>query len=199
MSENIQSLLNKIQQDGVAKAEEEKARIIAEAKAEAARIIADAKAQAAAMEKEAANNAKADQERANAAIAQAARDAVIALRSDLLARLNVVARECVNGAMTPEVMSSIIQEMAKNYAAGKDDSIEVLLSRQSQEEAVSLLKKALLESLKKDPVIHLTNDFSGGLQISFKGDEVFFDFSNDALAGILCQFAGARLSALLKG
>lgn len=199
MSENIQSLLDKIQQDGVAKAEEEKAKIIADAKAEAARIIADARAQAAAIEKEAANNAKADQERANAAIAQAARDAVIALRSDLLARLNLVAKECVNGAMTADVMAGIVQEMAKSYAVNAGDSVEILLSKQSANDADAALKKALLANLKADPVIRLTNDFSGGLQISFKGDEVFFDFSDEALAGILCQFAGARLSALLKG
>ena len=199
MSEAIQSLLDKIQQDGVVKAEEEKAKIIADAKAQAAKIIADAKDEAAAIVKEGTVSARTEMERANAAIAQAARDAVIALKSDLLARLNAVAGDCVNSAMTPEVMGGIIQEMAKNYAASGEGSLTVLLSKQSCSNVEGVLKKALLDNLKADPVIRLTNDFSGGLQISFRGDEVFFDFSNEALAEILCQFAGARLTALLKG
>lgn len=46
MAEDLQGLLNKIHTDGIQKAEEEKAAIIADAKKEAAKIIADAKAQA---------------------------------------------------------------------------------------------------------------------------------------------------------
>ena len=50
MAEDIQGLLNRIQNDGLRKAESEREQIIAEAKAEAEKIVAEAKAQAAALE-----------------------------------------------------------------------------------------------------------------------------------------------------
>ena len=50
MAEDLQGLLNRIQNDGLRKAENEREQIIAEAKAEAEKIVAEAKAQAAALE-----------------------------------------------------------------------------------------------------------------------------------------------------
>ena len=41
--------------------------------------------------------------------------------------------------------------------------------------------------------------FSAGLKIGFQGGDVFFDFSDDALAEIICEFVGPKLAAVLKG
>ena len=91
MAEDLQGLLNKIHTDGIRKAEEEKAAILADAKKEAAKIIAEAKAQAEADSEKAKAFAAAEQDKAVKAIQQASRDAVIALKADLLAKLNAVA------------------------------------------------------------------------------------------------------------
>ena len=138
MAEDLQGLLNKIHTDGIQKAEEEKAAIIADAKKEAAKIIADAKAQA---------------------------------------------------------------EMAKAYRQNpsSDAGIELLLPQKEQGEVESVLKSALLTDLKANPKINLTNEFGAGLQISFADNEVFFDFSDEALADILCKFVGPKLAAVIKG
>ena len=63
----------------------------------------------------------------------------------------------------------------------------------------SVLKSALLADLKANPKINLTNEFGAGLQISFADNEVFFDFSDEALADILCKFVGPKLVAVIKG
>ena len=104
MAEDVQGLLDKIHNDGIAKAEQEKEAIIAAAREEAARIVAEAKEQAENLKKTAQTEAQADHDKANAAIRQAARDAVIALKADLLAKLNAVVHSCIGDAMTPEVM-----------------------------------------------------------------------------------------------
>ena len=201
MAEDVQGLLDKIHNDGIAKAQQEKEAIIAAAKKEAAQIVADAKAQAEELKKNAQTEAKAGEEKANAAIRQAARDAVIALKADLLNKLNAVVRSCIGEAMTPEVMKQIILTMAQSY--GKDanaaDSVEVLLPKKEQDQAEAYLKAQLLAELKVKPVIELTNEFNSGLQISFRDGEVYFDFSDDALAEVLCRFVGPKLTAVIKG
>ena len=199
MSEDVQGLLEKIHHDGIAKAEQEKDAIIAAAKKEAAQIVSDAKAEAEAFKRNAENEIAADREKANAAIRQAARDTVIALKADLLAKLNAVVHSCIGEAMTPEVMKEIILKMASSYGKDNADSLEVLLSKQDQDRAEAFLKSQLAAELKADPTIKLTTDFNSGLQISFRDDEVYFDFSDEALAEVICKFVGPKLAAVIKG
>ncbi len=201
MAEDVQGLLDKIHNDGIAKAEQEKEAIIAAAKKEAAQIVAEAKAQAEILKKAAQTEAQTDQDKANAAIRQAARDAVIALKADLLAKLNAVVHSCIGDAMTPEVMKQIILTMAQSYAkdANAGESLEVLISKQEQEQTQAFLKEQLLKELKASPVIELTTDFNSGLQISFRDSDVYFDFSDDALAEVICRFVGPKLTAVIKG
>ena len=201
MAEDVQGLLDKIHNDGIAKAEQEKEAIIAAAKEEAARIVAEAKEQAENLKKSARTEAQAGQDKANAAIRQAARDAVIALKADLLAKLNAVVHSCIGDAMTPEVMKQIILTMAQSYAkdANAGESLEVLISKQEQEQTQAFLKEQLLKELKASPVIELTTDFNSGLQISFRDSDVYFDFSDDALAEVICRFVGPKLTAVIKG
>ena len=201
MAEDLQGLLNRIHTDGIQKAEEEKAAILADAKKEAAKIIADAKAQAESDSEKAKALAAAEQDKAVKAIRQASRDAVIALKADLLAKLNAVARDCAAKAMTPELMGQIILEMAKAYAKNpaSDAGIELLLPQKEQAAVEGVLKGALLANLKANPKISLTGDFGAGLQISFADSEVFFDFSDEALADVLCKFVGSKLASVIKG
>ena len=201
MAEDVQGLLDKIHNDGIAKAEQEKEAIIAAAKEEAARIVAEAKEQAENLKKSAQTEAQTGQDKANAAIRQAARDAVIALKADLLAKLNAVVHSCIGEAMSPEVMKQIILTMAQSYAkdANAGESLEVLISKQEQEQTLVFLKEQLLKELKATPVIELTTDFNSGLQISFRESDVYFDFSDDALAEVICRFVGPKLTAVIKG
>ena len=201
MAEDVQGLLDKIHNDGIAKAEQEKEAIITAAKEEAARIVAEAKEQAENLKKSAQTEAQAGQDKANDAIRQAARDAVIALKADLLAKLNAVVHSCIGDAMTPEVMKQIILTMAQSYAkdANAGESLEVLISKQEQEQTQAFLKEQLLKELKATPVIELTTDFNSGLQISFRDNDVYFDFSDDALAEVICRFVGPKLTAVIKG
>ena len=201
MAEDVQGLLEKIHNDGIAKAQQEKEAIIAAAKEEAARIVAEAKEQAENLKKSAQTEARTGQDKANDAIRQAARDAVIALKADLLAKLNAVVHSCIGDAMTPEVMKQIILTMAQSYAkdANAGESLEVLIYKQEQEQTQAFLKEQLLKELKANPVIELTTDFNSGLQISFRDSDVYFDFSDDALAEVICRFVGPKLTAVIKG
>ncbi|MBO4630424.1 MAG: hypothetical protein J5858_00735, partial [Lentisphaeria bacterium] len=134
MAEDVQGLLEKIHNDGIMKAQQEKDTILAAAKREAAQIVADAKVQAENLKKSAQAESQAGQEKANAAIRQAARDAVIALKADLLAKLKAVVHACIGEAMSPDVMKQIVLKMAESYAkdANAANSLEVLLPKKEQ-------------------------------------------------------------------
>ncbi len=202
MAEELQGLLDRIQSEGIAKAEAEKTKIVEDAKAEAAKIVAAAKEEAASIVKKANEDAEISVTKGNAAIKQAARDVLIALRADIEARLKNLVTESIGEAMTPETMGKIILEMVKAYSVKKpsgDATVELLLSQKDADAMTALFKGALLAQLQANPVIRISSDVSAGLQIGFKGTDVFLDFSDEALADVICAYVGPKLAAALKG
>lgn len=199
MAEELQSLLEKINEEGVKKADAAREEIIATAKKKAEQIIADAKKKAQDLQKNAEADAKRNEERAADTIRQVARDIILALKDELQNRLKTVAKECIGEAMTPELMGKLILEMEKSFLDGKKgEGVEVLLGKKDLASMTKLLKGALGKNLKADPEVSLGRDFTAGLKIGLKGNDLFFDFSDDALAEMICMYVGPRLAAILN-
>ncbi len=201
MAEDLQGLLDRIHNDGIRKAEGERDKILSEAKEEAERIVAKAKAEAEELMKQAQMTAESSRERAEKTIRQISRDILIALKKDLLDRLNRLAKDCAGQAMTPRVMEELIVRMAQSCLAsgGNNISLDICLSRKDAEQLTESLKAALLNDLKINGMIHVGTDFSAGLKVGVTGSDVYLDFSDEALADVICEFAGPKLAAVLKG
>lgn len=199
MAEELQGLLEKIHEEGIKKADEEKDRIIAEAKAEAAKIIADAKAKAEATAKQSADEAAASEARAAAAIRQAARDIILTLKTELMNRLSSVVKESVGEAMTAEFMGKIILEMVGKFKPeASAEDIDVMVNKKDLDKMEAMFRGSLAENLKKEPELFTGHDFGAGLKLGFKGNDVFFDITDDVLSDMICSYIGPNLAALLK-
>ncbi len=196
MTEDLQGLLNRIQNDGLNKAEAERAKIVADAKAEAEKIVADAKAEAEKIVKNAEETAAASTERANVTIRQAARDIEIELKANLLARLNNIVKGACAQALDAALMAELIRIVAgqneKDAAAG----IEAVTA---DEKFAAALKNALTADLQANTSIIAGKNISAGLKVGFKGSDAVFDCTDDAFADIICEFVGPKLTAILKG
>ena len=198
MSEELQGLLNKIQAEGLEKAETERARLVAEAKAQAEAIIAEAKEQADKIRKDAEADAESSRKKADAAVRQAARDVIIFLKDDLQNKLRTVVREATARAMTPEAMAGLIARIAEHFAQNATSAPEVILPKNEREEAAQKLIGCLPDVLKQNASIKLGRGFSAGFKIGFNNSEVFLDFSDEALAEVICEFVGPQLAAVIK-
>jgi V/A-type H+-transporting ATPase subunit E len=201
MPEELQSLLEKINEEGVKKAEETKNKIISDAGLEAEKIISDAKTKADEIVRKAQIDADTVKSRGEAAVRQAVRDIVITLQGEILNRFKSVVKEATADAMTPDLMGKIIIEMVKNYnlknPSGEAD-IELILAQKDIDSMEKLFKTSLVNSLKKNPYISLGQNFAAGVKISFKGDDVFFDFSDEAISDMICAYVGPRLAAVIN-
>lgn len=200
MAEDLQSLLAKIQEQGLDKANAERAAIIKKAEQEAAEITAKAKAAADAMRRAAEEECASLTKRAESAVKQAARDIVLKLNVELKERLNAILQENTANAMTPELMGRIINEMAAAYIKdGKQEAkLEVLVSPKSLEEMNAALKGSLKDSFVKQPTLFADMELGGGLKVSVSGNDVFYDFSDDAITDIVAVYIGPRLAAIVK-
>ena len=200
MAEDLQSLLAKIQEQGLDKANAERAAIIKKAEQEAAEITAKAKAAADAMRRAAEEECASLTKRSESAVKQAARDIVLKLNVELKERLTAILQENTANAMTPELMGRIINEMAAAYIKdGKQEAkLEVLVSPKSLEEMNAALKGSLKDSFVKQPTLFADMELGGGLKVSVSGNDVFYDFSDDAITDIVAAYIGPRLAAIVK-
>ncbi|MCK5682778.1 hypothetical protein KAJ27_01595 [bacterium] len=201
MAEELQGLLNRLHEKGVLEAEAEKEKLIASAKEESEKIIKDAKNEAEAIIKKGKEESVKSEERAKSAIKQASRDVVLSLKEVLQTRLDNLIKNNIAEAMTPDQMGKILVEMVGNYVKNnpeKDPGIEVILAKKDLEEMEKAFKGSLKKSLKSEPNIILGHDFAAGLKVGFKGEDVFFDFTDDAISDILVSFLGPKFAEFFK-
>ena len=198
MSEELQSLLEKINADGVQKAEAERSRIIADAEKEAAAIIAAAKAESEKLKNQAQAEADNFHQRALSAARQSARDIMLQLRTELNSRLAAAIGNAAAQALTPEFMAALIKELTTAFAASPDTELTIQCAVKDRAALDAALKNALAGSFKTDPEIFASAHISSGMQIEFKNDNACFDFSGDAVADLLTAYAGSRMAEIFK-
>ena len=128
MSEELQSLLEKINSDGVMKANAERDAIIAKAKAEAAATIAEAEEKAEALRKQADADAVTLQKRAESAISQAARDVVLKLKAELENRISAAVAGAAEETMTPAFMAELVKSLGTKFLADPNAEVTVIAS-----------------------------------------------------------------------
>jgi len=201
MADELQALLDRIQQDGLAKAEAEKTKLISEAKQEAERVLAQAKQEAERVLAEAKRGADLQLEKGREALGQAARDVLLSLRERLQERLSAVAKGWVGAAVTPEVSAQMLLEIVRAFVAkgGAVDDLSVLLPVAEQDKLAAALGTALGAELAVQPQLSPVPDIGAGFRVVFNGEDVAYDFTDEALAETLSTFLNPKLAELIRG
>ena len=184
--EDLQSLLEKINRDGVEKAEAEAKSILADAKAKANSIIESARAEAAA---EKANSEKAAADRAQETIRQAARDTILKVEAALTALLERLLVKDVEQALADEAtVTALVREAVKGIVG------------EAEVAAPAKLVPALKAQLAAQGSITVVTDETLGTGVSVKtdGGRVESAFTADVIAAELAKRLRPDLAKLLK-
>ncbi len=193
MAEELQQLLEKIQHDGVERANAEAAEILAKAKADAATILKNAETEAAARRAAAESDAQAFEERARKSIAQSARDTVLDVKARLDALLeNLLAKDVQAALAQPDETARLALAALKGLAA---DTADVAANA-----ALAAALKAQLAAAAVTGVTVTVDDRVGaGFSIRLDNGRVEHDFSEAALAAALARRLRPDLAALVRG
>ena len=189
MSEDLQSLLEKINREGVEKAEAEAAKILADAKAKAAAIVKEANESAAAAKASADKSAEDYAKRAAETIRQAARDTVLTVEKSVTAMLEKILKTDVDAALANP-------QTAAGLAAGAIED----MTRATEVLANTKLVAALKAQFAAQKNITVTTDESigSGFTVKFDGGRIEHTFTGDALTAELAKRLRPDLAALLK-
>ena len=189
MGEDLQSLLEKINRDGVEKANAAAEKIIADAKAKAAEIVKTAKTEAAA-EKAAAEKAAADYAaRAAETVGQAARDTVLKIEAAVTAMLERLLAKNVDRALADEAnLAALTLEAVKSLAGEAEVAVPAALA------------PALKASLASQPGITVITDeaLGTGFSVRLEGGRVEHTFTGEAIAAELAKRLRPDLAKLVK-
>lgn len=190
MSEDLQSLLEKINRDGVEKARAEADRIIAEAKTKADALLNDARASARKATEDAEKSAADSADRAAETIRQAARDTVISVR-DAVTKL-------LTGLLAKDVDDALADEKVCALLAG-----EVLkgLAGEAEISAAPKLAAALKAQLASRGAITVVTDetIGSGFSVKIDGGRVEHSFTGEMIAAELAKRLRPDLAKLVVG
>jgi len=188
MSEDLQGLLEKINRDGVEKAQAEAERIVSAAKAKAAAIVKEANDEAAKARAEAEKSAAEYAKRAEETVRQSARDTVIEVRGAVTALLEGLLAKNVEKALADEATVAAISAEAVKGLCG---SVEVA--------APAKLAPALKAQLasKQNVKVVLDETTGAGFSVKLDGGRVEHSFTPEAVAGELARRLRPDLAALI--
>ena len=187
--EDLQSLLEKINREGVEKADAEAKKIIGDAQAKADALVKDALAKAAQEKADAEKDAKAYADRAAETIRQSARDITIGVKDALTALLeNLLAKDVDRALGDEKTAVSIVAEAIKDLTGPGE-------IRCGEKLAAAL--KSQVSSLKS---FTLTVDATLGTGFTVKtdGGRVEHDFTSETISAELARRLRPDLAKLLK-
>jgi V/A-type H+-transporting ATPase subunit E len=200
MAEKLKELIQKINEEGVKKAEDRAKAIELEAKKTSERIVKDAKEDVRKIVEEAEKSAKKTKETAERALKQASRDLMLSLKDEIRKIFDKIVAAETRKSMSQDEMREILGKVIGNYInkGGKSSDIKVLLGKDDLDDLKKTFIARLKEKLKDGIEFKPSPNISAGFSISFDKGKSFFDFTDEGLAGALCAYLNPELAKLLK-
>ena len=199
MADELQALLDKINDEGVKKAQREQDEILAKARKDADAIIAEAREQAAKITADAQREAAVQLNEGTMKLRHASRDILLNLRANLQNRVHQAVADLMKSTMNGNELASVIAAVITQYIAknGATDDLTVLVNESQLATLEAAVKAKLIDSLKAHTKFAPGN-VTSGFQLVFSGNDVMYDFSDQALTDTVAAYVGPKLSAALK-
>lgn len=187
--ENLQNLLEKINRDGVEKAEAEAKKIIDEAKTRAEALLKDARAEADKAKAEADKAADDYAKRAAETIRQSARDTVLSVRDAVTKMLEKLLAQDVDAALANP---STVAGLAAGAIEDMTRTTEVLANTK----LVAALKAQF--AAQKNITVITDETLESGFTVKVDHGRVEHSFTGEVIAAELAKRLRPDLAALLK-
>jgi V/A-type H+-transporting ATPase subunit E len=198
MEVQVQELIDKIKKDGINAVTEETSRIRAEAEAQAKRIVEVARKEAEDIVNRGSQDAERSVKAGIAALEQASRNLVLAFKDEIQALLNRIINECVAAQYGEDVLKSALPEILKTWTQKGTDNLSVILPEGELKKLQSFFNEKLKGELSKGIELKSNRKLSSGFHISNKEGSVYYDFSAEAVSGLLSAYLNPKLAEILK-
>ncbi len=197
MDIRVQELLDKIKRDGVESAEADAAKIRAKAEEERARIIEEARKEAKAIVEKGKADVARMEESGKASLKQASRDLVLAFRGEIEKVLAAIVRAEVEAAYDADTIKKALPGVLEAWVKSGSDQLSVLVPQKDLAAVEAFFKDKLAAALKKGVELKPLSGAKAGFRIAEKDGAAYYDFTAEAVAGMLGAYLNAQLAAVV--
>lgn len=200
MPEELQNLLDRIQKDGVDKADAEAMEIISSAETKASEIVKKAEADATSIIEKAKNDAAAFETQGQKALQHASRDVLLSLGEAINASLQKVVISEVAKALDVATIQKMIEKVAEAYCSDKNEgsNIEIILNADQQQEVADYFVSKYAEQMKNGMQIKSSNNIISGFKVAMPDAKLEHDFSGEAVTDAFCRLLRPKIAEIVK-
>ena len=200
MAEQLDSLLKKIQDEAVTKADKVAQERLAAADARAKDVVAEAERRAQGLIAAAETKAAQSAESGRKALEQAARDVLIYLRQAIVTHFETLVREKVPELVPVKVIQDIMVRLATDaQARGQGtEGVRVYVSEGDYDALAKFFLNQFREKLAQGVELHPIKQIKAGFRISMANKNVVYDFSDDVLVKLMSSMINPLLEDMLK-
>ncbi|MCF7916514.1 MAG: hypothetical protein K9L61_01900 [Candidatus Omnitrophica bacterium] len=198
MDVKLESLIEKIQKEGVQQAEEKADQIIKGAKDKEKEIIAKATKEAEKIKEEAKKEADQFVKNGKNSIQQAARNVILSVKEKLTSIFDNILKQELTAAMGPENVAKMLEKIIDKWSGEKEKGLEFLVNKKDKQELEKLILAKFKEKAKKTIEIKASDTVEKGFQVGIKGEDTYYDFSDQGITESLSVFLNPTLAELIS-
>ncbi len=201
MADELQALLDRIDEEGLKKAEARQSALLTQAQKEAEAIVAEAREQAAKIVSEAGREAELLRQKSEQALRQAARDVLLGVRAELAERVQQAVAGLLRESLDTTDLAAIVAQLCTAYPTnqGEQENIEVFLGAEKFDRLEAAVKAQLAGDLQKQCQLTPSKSITAGFKVAFSGKDVLYDFTDQALAEAIASHLSPRIAGIITG
>jgi len=196
---NLGDFIKRIKSEGIDEASKEAEEIVGRARDEAGKIVEEANKKADHIIRNAGKEVEERKLKGIESLKLAARDSALALRRTMEETFrSVIFKEC-NESLTGEALQSLLRKVVEAWSAGNQEgeALEILLSQKDMKGLSDSFVKKLGKELERGLHIKGRSVIKGGFRAGVKGGDMYYDFSDEAVAELLFNHLAPELAAIL--
>lgn len=199
MEVKLDQLIEKIKKEGVIEAKRQAEEIIKEARKKEGEIVSRAEKKAREIISKAEEEAGQFKINSENALRQAGRDLLLNLKERIYGLFDNLLKQKTREVFDPEYLKTVILEVIRKWDPDQEVSWEVLLSQEDKDK----LSQQLIDEIKnqarnKGLEIKTHPLVQKGFRLGIKGEEVYYDFSEESVAEALKTGIASNLAGLLN-
>lgn len=199
MDVKLESLIEKIKKDGIEEANKKSEEIIGNARQQALNIKGDAEKQAKDIVDAAKKEALRLKESGESMLRQAARDLVLVLREKITELFDSVLKRSISDEMTSEFVGELVARVVDKWPHQKKADLEVLVNKEDKDKVEAIVLSRIKNQAKDKIEINVSDRVEKGFRIGVKGENLYYDFTDESILEALKEFLSPGVSGVLNG
>jgi len=198
MEVKLEQLIETIKKDGVLEAQKQSRDIIEKAQKEASQLLEEAKEKAEQIINQAKIETESFKKTAEESIQLAGRDLILSLKEKIQEIFDALLKEKIKKELTPAYLKELIMKIVTNWSPSEKKSWQVLVNDEDKEQLKAILLKSFKEKVQGEIEIKTARALEKGFRIGLKGEEAYYDFSDESIIEALSVFINPLIAELIK-